>query len=211
MIELFWKRMSLLSLRLVWKMSLQMLSRLFPLTHSWRGKENSHIFFRKCPSALRLVDTHAHPQRHRRLTARQSLAMCRLSWAELRSMRRNNARSIPDLLLQRRPSMSAAAKVPWRRSHKSHKRSTEPSELPGKAEIAKRKNIMSTLGQHVKHWQRKQTSRNENTLLCVLASVHPYKYRWTMFYVCCAIYSGSAAYCTFIIWRRKLRLNPQHQ
>lgn len=77
--------------------------------------------------------TPARPHRHGRLTARQSLAMCRLSGAELRSMRRNSVRSIPDLLLQRRPSMSAFAKVLWRPSHKSHRRSTEPSELPGTA------------------------------------------------------------------------------
>lgn len=35
MTEFSWKRLSLRSLRLIWKTSLQMLSRLFPLTHSW--------------------------------------------------------------------------------------------------------------------------------------------------------------------------------
>lgn len=40
--ELFWKKMSLLSVRLIWKMSLQMLSRLFPLTHSWRKKKKKN-------------------------------------------------------------------------------------------------------------------------------------------------------------------------
>lgn len=45
-------------------------------------------------------------------------------------MRRKSTRSIPDLLLQRRPSMSASAKELWRRSHKSHRHSTESAE-PG--------------------------------------------------------------------------------
>lgn len=77
-----------------------------------------------------LTHTHlADPQRW--LTARQSLAMCRLSWDESRSIRRNSFRSIFDLLSQRRPSRSASAKAPCRPSHKSHRRSTEPSELPG--------------------------------------------------------------------------------
>ena len=70
-------------------------------------------------------------QYHRRLTARQSRAMSRLSWAELRSMRRNSARSILDLLLQCRPSMSVSARALWRLSHKSHRGPSEPSELPG--------------------------------------------------------------------------------
>lgn len=38
MMEFLWKRTSLLSLRLIWKTSLQMLSRLFPLTASCREK-----------------------------------------------------------------------------------------------------------------------------------------------------------------------------
>lgn len=91
------------------------------------------------------------------LTARQSLAMCRLSWAELRSMSRNSVRSIPDRLLQCRPSMSASAKVPWRLAHKSHRWSIERSELPGITRKHIMRKNMSSTGQHVKRAQRKQT------------------------------------------------------
>lgn len=144
--ELFWKKMSLLSVRLIWKMSLQMLSRLFPLTHSWRKKKkkNNLLYLYSpvpwmpwiappvTPSPNPHLNLSSTPtQTHRWLTSRQSLAMCRLSCADLRSMRRNRARRIPDLLLQRRLSMSASAKVQWRRWHRSHRCSTEMLLLPG--------------------------------------------------------------------------------
>lgn len=136
MMEFFRKKMSLLSLRLIWKMSLQMLSRLFPLTASCRENAKEKIHFNsifRTPAAHMAQwqqQTPTHPHLHRKLTARQSSAMCRLSWAESRSMRRNSVRSIPDLLAQLRPSMSAASKVPWRLSHKSHRWSTEVSAAP---------------------------------------------------------------------------------
>lgn len=44
MMEFLWKRTSLLSLRLIWKTSLQMLSRLFPLTASCREKHKKPAF-----------------------------------------------------------------------------------------------------------------------------------------------------------------------
>lgn len=115
-----------------------------------------------------VADIVTHTHTHRQLTARQSLAMCRLSWTELKSMRRNSVRSIPDRLLQRRPSMSPSAKVPWRLSHKSHRWSIEPSELPGITgkQILQKKKKKSNSGHHVKHPQRKQTTQNENTCVC---------------------------------------------
>lgn len=55
----------------------------------------------------------------------------------------------------------------------------------------------------------------KHSLVCVLASVHPYKYRWATFYVrfryVCAIHLGSTAWCTFVICMINLRLKPQHQ
>lgn len=69
-----------------------------------------------------------HP--HRKLTERQSSAMRRLSPAESTSMRRNSVRSIADLLLQLRPSMSAPSRALWRLSHRSHRWSTEASAEP---------------------------------------------------------------------------------
>lgn len=56
--------------------------------------------------------------------------MRRLSRAESTSMRRNSVRSIADLLLQLRPSMSAPSRAPWRLSHRSQRRSTEASAEP---------------------------------------------------------------------------------
>lgn len=136
--EFFWKKMSLLSVRLIWKTSLQMLSRLFPLTASCRenAKEKAHfnsIFRRPAAHVAQWQwqqQTPTHPHLHRKLTARQSSATRRLSRAESRSMRRNSVRSIPDLLAQLRPSMSASSRAPWRLSHKSHRRSTEASAEP---------------------------------------------------------------------------------
>lgn len=148
----------------------------------------------KCPAWPCNSDLAAHaltparPHRHRRLTARQSLAMRRLSCAELRSMRWNSVRSIPDLLLQRRPSMSAFAKVLWRPSHKSHRRSTEPSELPGIAGKwllwKKKKKLCQVQGNMSNiHSEDKQPKMKTFSCVCVLASVHPYKYRG-MFCAC---------------------------
>lgn len=72
------------------------------------------------------------------LTARQSRAMHRSSRAEFWSTRRNSVLSMADLLLQLRPSRSALAKAWWRPSHRSHRRSTEPLELPGVASRSER-------------------------------------------------------------------------
>lgn len=76
------------------------------------------------------ADAHTHPRLHRKLTARQSSATRRLSRAESSSRRRKSVRRIPDLPAQLRPSMSAAPKVAWRLSHKSHRRSAEASAEP---------------------------------------------------------------------------------
>lgn len=150
-IDLFWKRMSFFLLRLLWKMSLQMLCRLFPLTDSYRGKKKLYLvsrfnipFYPHGGVTVTQLQTCWHPHTRRRLTERQSLAMCRLSWSELRSTRWNSVWSIPDLLLPHWLNMPAFSKILCRLSHKLHRWSTEPIELPGIAQkcLVREKNYM---------------------------------------------------------------------
>lgn len=167
----------------------------------WGGCSHSHTAGERKKTFLSRVHLEASSWHTHKLTARQSWAMCRLSWAELRSMRRNSVRSIPDRLLQRRPSMSASAKEPWRRSHTSHRASTEPTGLPGIKENPKGCQVQDK--ECMCNRRAKQISQNENISLWVLAGLKQSKT-----YIYCEICFSKRR---FIICIGSLRLCPLHK
>lgn len=188
MIELFWKRMSLLSLRLIWKMSLQMLSRFFPLTHSWKKTKKLYL---ECLACLCNKDLVADPLRPTHMQTTHSKAelgdvqvepgrvdvyeaeQCpKYPWPPLTASTEHVrfSQGAMEAVTQITQTVHQTLRAAW------HRRT---------ADIV---NNDVRLEQQVKHSQRKQTSLNENTHLCVLASVRPYKYRWVMFYVYCGMY-----------------------
>lgn len=181
MIELFWKRMSLFSLRLIWKMSLQMLSRLFPLTHSWRGKckTTSANFCIKCPKVPwmplwlwlrgRHADTHTPEQ-----------TPTTHSEAELCDVQVELGRVEVDEAEQRskypRPPLTASAEhvrfcqgamETFTQITQAVHRALRAAWHHGKADIAKKQTTnMSSSGQHVRHSQKSKHPKMK-TLTCV--------------------------------------------